>query len=208
MKTEIAANDDYSRLLIEVKVRVRSAQYAALKAVNKGLVDLYWDIGQMIVARQESEGWGKSIVKRLSSDLQTEFPGVGGFSTQNLWYMRQFYQEYHESPKLQPRVGETGWSHKLIVMGRCHDALEREFYLRLTRKFGGSKNILIHQIDNQSYEKALLGQTNFDRTLTPELRAQAKLAVKDAQSAARPIAVPGRNLAAVGVYVTRARNHQ
>jgi predicted nuclease of restriction endonuclease-like (RecB) superfamily len=101
----------------------------------------------MIVARQESEGWGKSIVKRLSSDLQTEFPGVGGFSTQNLWYMRQFYQEYRESPKLQPLVGEIGWSHKLIVMGRCHDALEREFYLRMTRKFGWSKNILIHQID-------------------------------------------------------------
>jgi predicted nuclease of restriction endonuclease-like (RecB) superfamily len=49
----------------------------------------------------------------------------------------------------------------------------------MTRKFGWSKNVLIHQIDNQSYEKSLLGQTNFDRALTPELRAQAKLAVKD-----------------------------
>ena len=39
--------------------------------------------------------------------------------------------------------------------------------------------MLIHQIEDQSYEKTLLGQTNFDRTLTPELRAQAKLAVKD-----------------------------
>jgi predicted nuclease of restriction endonuclease-like (RecB) superfamily len=49
----------------------------------------------------------------------------------------------------------------------------------MTRKFGWSKNVLIHQIDNQSYEKSLLGQTNFDQALTPELRAQAKLAVKD-----------------------------
>ena len=57
--------------------------------------------------------------------------------------------------------------------------MEREFYIRMTRKFGWSKNVLIHQIDNQSYEKSLLGQTNFDQTLTPELRAQAKLAVKD-----------------------------
>ena len=49
----------------------------------------------------------------------------------------------------------------------------------MTKKFGWSKNVLIHQIENQSYEKTLLGQTNFDRTVTPEPRAQAKLAVKD-----------------------------
>ena len=49
----------------------------------------------------------------------------------------------------------------------------------MTRKFGWSKNVLIHQIENQSYEKSLLGQTNFDQALTPELRAQGKLAVKD-----------------------------
>jgi Uncharacterized conserved protein len=39
--------------------------------------------------------------------------------------------------------------------------------------------VLIHQIANQSYEKSLLGQTNFDKTLPAELHAQAKLAVKD-----------------------------
>lgn len=140
---------------------------------------LYWDIGKMIVERQHAEGWGKGVVEQLAADLRSEFPGVGGFSVQNLWYMRQFYQEYHESPKLQPLVGEIGWSHNLVIMGRCKDPLEREFYIRMTRKFGWSKNVLIHQIDNQSYEKSLLGQTNFDQALTPELRAQAKLSVKD-----------------------------
>jgi predicted nuclease of restriction endonuclease-like (RecB) superfamily len=64
-------------------------------------------------------------------------------------------------------------------MERCSDPLEREFYIRMTGKFGWSKNVLVHQIENQSYEKSLLGQTNFDQALTPELRAQAKLAVKD-----------------------------
>jgi predicted nuclease of restriction endonuclease-like (RecB) superfamily len=49
----------------------------------------------------------------------------------------------------------------------------------MTKKFGWSKNVLIHQIENQSYEKTLLDQTNFDKTLTPAQRAQAKLAVKD-----------------------------
>jgi predicted nuclease of restriction endonuclease-like (RecB) superfamily len=170
---------DYGALLVAVKERVRAAQYQALKAVNKELVGLYWDIGRMIVGRQTDQSWGQAVVERLATDLRQEFPGIKGFSVQNLWYMRQFYLEYHENEKLQPLVGEIGWSHNLIVLQRCKDLLEREFYLRLTRKFGWSKNVLIHQIENQSYEKTLLGQTNFDRTLTPELRAQAKLAVKD-----------------------------
>jgi len=170
---------DYPGLLAEIKERVRSAQYEALKAVNKELVSLYWDIGRIIVERQETEGWGKSVVQRLSSDLRQEFPDVRGFSAQNLWYMRQFYSEYHNSERLQPLVGEIAWAHNLVIMSKCKDPLEREFYIRMARKFGWSKNVLSHQIDNQTYEKSLQGQTNFDQALTPELRAQAKLAVKD-----------------------------
>jgi predicted nuclease of restriction endonuclease-like (RecB) superfamily len=170
---------DYNQLLADVKERIRSAQYAALKAVNTELVGLYWDLGRMIVERQNQAGWGTSVVEQLSQDLRREFPGVAGFSVQNLWYMRQFHMEYREHEKLQPLVGEIAWAHNLAIMSKCKDSLEREFYLRMTRKFGWSKNVLIHQIDNQSYEKSLLGQTNFDQTLTPALRAQAKLAVKD-----------------------------
>ncbi len=178
-KNNLGKPGDYPRLLSEIKERIRTAQYEALKAVNKELVGLYWDIGRMIVERQDVEGWGKSVVERLSADLRREFPGVGGFSVQNLWYMRQFYSEYHGNERLQPLVGEIAWAHNLAIMSKCKDPLEREFYIRMTRKFGWSKNVLIHQIDNQSYEKSLLGQTNFDQALTPELRAQAKLAVKD-----------------------------
>ena len=171
--------EDYAHLLADVQGRVRAAQYAALKAVNKELVGLYWDIGRMIAERQKVEGWGKSVVEQLAKDLQAEFPGVRGYSAQNLWYMRQFFLEYHEDVKLQPLVGEISWAKNLVIMGRCKDPLEREFYIRMTRKFGWTKNVLIHQIENQSYEKSLLGQTNFDQALTPELRARAQLAVRD-----------------------------
>ncbi len=169
----------YATAFAEIKERIRRAQYAALKSVNKQLVGLYWDIGRIIVERQAAEGWGKSVVERLSTDLRQEFPGVGGFSVQNLWYMRQFYAEYHDHERLQPLVGEIAWAHNLAIMSKCKDPLEREFYLRMARKFGWSKNVLIHQIENQNYEKSLLDQTNFEKTLTPALRAQAKLAVRD-----------------------------
>jgi predicted nuclease of restriction endonuclease-like (RecB) superfamily len=171
--------DDYVTLLAEVKERVRAAQYEALKAVNRQLVGLYWDIGRLIVERLAGDTWGKEIVQRLSEDLQLEFPGIGGFSTGNLWRMRKFYEAYVSSEKLAPLVQQIAWSHNIVVLERCKDPLQREFYIRMTRKFGWSKNVLVHQIDNQSYEKSLLGQTNFDKALTPAQRAQAKLAVKD-----------------------------
>ena len=170
---------DYAALLVEIKARIQAAQYAALRAVNKELVGLYWDIGQLIVARQQTEGWGKAVVQKLATDLQASFPGTGGFSASNLWRMKGFFETYSDTTKLAPLVREIGWSHNLLILERCKDAQEREFYLRMTRKFGWSKNVLAHQIDNQSYEQSLLGQTNFDQALTPALRAQAKLAVKD-----------------------------
>ena len=115
-------------MLSEIKERIRSAQYDALRVVNRELVGLYWDIGQMIHKRQVHAQWGSAVVKKLSADLKADFPGIAGFSEQNLWYMRQFYLEYHANERLQPLVGEISWSKHLVVMAKCKDPLEREFY--------------------------------------------------------------------------------
>ena len=176
---KIMQNKEYTHLLESIKTRIRRAQYDALKAVNKELLALYWDIGKMIVERQEKEGWGKAVVETLADDLQKEFPGVQGFSARNIWYMRVFYITYRENTKLQPMVAEISWTKHLAILDRCEDDIEKEFYIRMTRKFGWTKNVLIHQIDNKSYEKTLLNQTNFDKALPDKIKNQAKLAVKD-----------------------------
>ena len=93
--------------------------------------------------------------------------------------MKLFYEEYVWNVKLAPLAREIGWTHNVIVMEKCKDDLEREFYIRMTRKFGWTKNVLIHQIEGQAYEHTLLNQTNFHKTVSPEMRNQAKLAVKD-----------------------------
>ncbi len=163
-------------LLAEVTERIRAAQYEALRAVNKELVALYWGIGRLIVERQRGDSWGKQIVERLAADLQMEFPGIKGFSASNLfWRARLFHEAYAPQAKLRTTGARIAWSHNLIIMERCKGPLEREFYLRMTRKFGWSKNVL--RPDQMT--KSFLGQTNFYCALTPELRAQAKLAVKD-----------------------------
>lgn len=169
----------YVELLGQIKQRIRSGQYEALRAVNRELIALYWDIGQLIVTRQAGEAWGRSVVKTLAQDLKRDFPSVTGFSASNLWRMKLFYETYQGSEKLAPLVREIGWSHNLVIMEKCKDELEREFYLRMTRKYGWTKNVLVHQVENQSYEKTLLNQTNFSETLPDTLQDQAKLAVRD-----------------------------
>ena len=172
-------HDVYFDYLSSVKEKIRSAQYEAMKQVNKNLLNLYWEIGKSIVEKQKEYGWGKSIVESLAKDLQLEFVGVQGFSARNLWYMRSFYELYADNVKLQPMVAEIGWTHNLLIMSRCKDNLEREFYIQMTKKYGWSKTVLIHQIEGKSYEKYLLNQTNFDQALPEKYQHQAKFAVKD-----------------------------
>ncbi len=171
--------NDYQKLLGEIKERIRSAQYEALRAVNKELVALYWDMGRIIAARQKVKSWGKSIVEKLATDLRQEYPGIHGFSARNIWYMRDFYLAYSKNEKLQPLVAEIAWTHNLIILNQCKDDLEREFYIRMAKKMGWTKAVLIHQIENQSYEKTLTSKTNFSKTVPEKIRNQAKLAVKD-----------------------------
>ena len=100
------------QFIVAIKNKVRKAQYEALKVVNVHLIKLYWEIGQSI-AEKQSENWGKSIVTRLSAELQAEFPGIAGFSATNLWLMAQFYTEYNADINLQPLVGEIIVAHSL-----------------------------------------------------------------------------------------------
>ncbi len=164
--------------IAEIKEKVRQAQYDALKIVNVHLINLYWEIGKSISEKQ-TESWGKAIVPTLSKELQKEFPGVGGFSTTNLWLMAQFYNEYKGDENLQPLAGEISWTKHTVILSKCKDKLERKFYILSTKKYGWTKNVLIHQIENKTYEKYLINQTNFEQTLPASIKNQAYLAVKD-----------------------------
>ncbi|HPI20858.1 MAG TPA: PDDEXK nuclease domain-containing protein [Candidatus Kapabacteria bacterium] len=172
-------SEEYKNFFLEVKKKIRDAQYEALKVVNTHLINLYWDLGKMIVEKQSSYSWGKSIVENLSKDLQLEFPDIRGFSARNLWNMKVFYEEYHSIEILQPLVAEISWAKHLVIMNKCKEVQEKRFYILSTKKFGWTKDVLIHQIENKSYEKYLLNQTNFDLTVSEKIKEQAKLAVKD-----------------------------
>lgn len=171
--------EEYGLFLTEITSRIRSAQYEAMKAVNKEMIALYWEVGKRISEQQKTLGWGKAVVETLSKDIQKEFPGIQGFGSRNMWYMAQFYTEYGADEILQPLVAEISWSKHLVIMTKCKDTRQRQFYILATRKFGWSKDALIHKIEWQAYEKYLLGQTNFEVTLPETVKNQAVLALQD-----------------------------
>ena len=82
---------EYIGFLNEIKSRIASARAQASRSVNKELLKLYWDIGRIIITRQEKYGWGQSVVEKLAIDLTAGLNGSEGFSVQNLWRMRLLY---------------------------------------------------------------------------------------------------------------------
>lgn len=124
----LSNNVGFSDFVIEIKQKILLAQYAALKAVNKELITLYWEIGKSIVEKQDSLGWGKSVVKNLADELQKEFVGIKDFSERNLWNMKNFYIEYKEKAKLQTLSAEIGWSHNVVIFQKCKEEKLLSFF--------------------------------------------------------------------------------
>ena len=91
---------NYQNTLEEIKGKIYQAKNRAMQKVNKELVSLYWEIGKTITEKTKKEGWGKSTVQQLAKDLDIEFPGIRGFSVQNIWKMKSFYCEYRGKEKL------------------------------------------------------------------------------------------------------------
>jgi predicted nuclease of restriction endonuclease-like (RecB) superfamily len=182
----------YAALLDELKARIRAAQVKAALSVNRELILLYWDIGKSIVERQRKEGWGRSVVERLARDLQAEFPGISGFSPQNMWYMRAFYLAWTvevanlqqpvgelDGENLPQAVGEIPWGHNVQLLSKLNDPSKRFWYAQKTIEHGWSRAVLVHQIESSLYERQGKAVTNFDRALPPPQSDLARQALKD-----------------------------
>jgi predicted nuclease of restriction endonuclease-like (RecB) superfamily len=138
-----------TRLIAEAKQR-------AYQAVNHELVTLYWNIGEYLHTQVSAKAWGKAVVKQLAEFIALTEPNVKGFSAQNLWRMKQFYETYKDEPKLAALWREIPWSHQKLILP-CKTAQEREFYLRLTLKERLSSRELERQINASYYERVMLG---------------------------------------------------
>jgi len=108
---------DYVETLAEIKRRVQKERLRTVLAANSAMVRLYWDIGRMILERQERAGWGGKVIDRLAADLREAFPDMKGFSPRNLLFMRGFAEACPDWEKVKQLVSQLGDA-------ACRDATE------------------------------------------------------------------------------------
>jgi predicted nuclease of restriction endonuclease-like (RecB) superfamily len=95
-------------------------------------------------------------VLEFSIFVQSRLLGIKGFSPQNIWRMKQFYETYAENPKLSTLSREISWSNNVLIMMAAKNDDEREFYLLLSKKNNYSARELERQIDSALFERTMI----------------------------------------------------
>ncbi len=152
---------------------IKQSKQRAFASVNTELINLYWNVGEYISKKTESDGWGKGTVEALSYYIQKEMIGARGFSSQNLWRMKQFYEVYSAFPILSSLLRELTWTNNIIILSKTKSIEEKEFYLNLAIKEKYTTRELERQINSSVYERFLLSQQKLS-TVLQELRKPAE----------------------------------
>jgi len=130
MRKIVTESKGYSELFQGIVTVIKLSRIEAASSANEIIGEMYFNIGKMITEKQDAYGWGKSIVEKLSVDLSNLLDGREGYSPQNLWYMRQFYQEYKDYPELHKLTLSVPWGQNILVFSKIKDINEREYYLK------------------------------------------------------------------------------
>ena len=171
--------DWYTELLGSVRAHVSQGRRRAVAAVTQELVLTYWHVGQEILNRQTYEGYGTSVINRLSADLKRAFPDATGFSPRNLRYMRAFAAAWPNAEIVQRSVAHLPWGHQVVLLDKLDEPKTRLWYAAQATDEGWSRNVLAHQIDTRLHERSGRAVTNFTATLPPEQSDLAQQATKD-----------------------------
>ncbi|MDO8520154.1 MAG: PDDEXK nuclease domain-containing protein [Deltaproteobacteria bacterium] len=170
---------DYVNVLNDIKKKIAKTRIHAALAANSHMVLLYWDIGQVILHRQQQEGWGAKTIDRLSQDLRDSFPDMSGFSPRNLKYMRAFATAWPDSKIVQRTVAQLPWRSNLALLDRLSDPKTRLWYAQKTIENGWSRDILALQIDGNLHQRQGKALNNFKKTLPPSDSDMAAQIFKD-----------------------------
>jgi len=171
--------DGYDDWLSDLKGRIHRAQQSAALAVNRELIQLYWQIGKDILARQAAQGWGAKVIERLAHDLRKAFPDMKGFSRTNLLYMRSFAEAWPDPQIVQQAVGQIPWGHNIVLLTKLKNSDERLAYAQKTLENGWSRNVLTMQIETGLLKRQGAALNNFEEQLPQAQSDLARESLKD-----------------------------
>ena len=159
--------EGYTDFVTLVKERIANERIKTVLSANAALIVLYWEIGNWILERQQSEGWGTKVIDRISYDLKGAFPEMQGFSPRNLKYIRKFAEAWPDLELVQRCVALIPWRSNITLLDKLSDKDTRLWYARKTIELGLGKDMLVHQIENQLHKRQGAAITNFEVAFPP-----------------------------------------
>lgn len=157
---------NYQEDFAQIYSMIAEAQSKAWQQVNKTLIQLYWNIGQYISEKVESQRWGKGIVEKMAQYIASKNPSVTGFSARNIWRMKQFFETYREHEKLSALLTELSWTNHLHILSKTKTIEEKWFYLELAANNRYPEREFARVIDSGTYERTKLADLKLSAVLT------------------------------------------
>ncbi len=171
----ITLSKEYTSFIEFVKNQIHQRKLSIVVSANREMILLYWEIGNEILNRQSKYGWGAKIIDKISFDLQKTFPNMSGFSPRNLKYMQKFAREWNNKEIVQRTVAQIPWRTNIALLDKLQEEQERLWYAEQIIKNGLSKDVLVHWIEMQAYQRQGKSINNFPESLPP---VQSDLAIQ------------------------------
>jgi len=171
-------NSEYFDVLQDIKSKIKTAQHKAVLGVNKEMIILYWNIGNVIIKNSK---WGNKFIDSLAKDIKMALPNMTGYSTRNLKYMKKFTQEFPNFEFVQTVSAQLTWTHNITLLDKVKSTEQLEWYAINAVKNGWTYNVLALQISTNLYERQELVEkiNNFENVLALPQSELAEQTMKD-----------------------------
>jgi predicted nuclease of restriction endonuclease-like (RecB) superfamily len=174
---------NYQDVVAGLKEKIRTARLKVAVTANNELLKIFWEIGATIISEQKREKWGAKVVDRLAADLKMEFPDFKGLSVRNLKYMKAFAEAWpdfgivqvrpaqldatdnQQNTIMQAPLAQLTWYHHTTLLDKIKDHEKRLFYIQKAVENGWSRDIMVHQIETNLFERTGKAISNFKQTL-------------------------------------------
>jgi hypothetical protein len=145
-------------LVTDLRQMILSAREQVARAVDSGLVLLYWSIGHRIrkdILKDKRAEYGQEIVSAVGRQLTAEFGR--GFARTNLFNMTRFAEEFPDPKIVHALSGQLSWTHfrRIIYLD---DPLKRDFYAEMCRIEKWNTRTLHQKIQSMLYERTALSK--------------------------------------------------
>lgn len=152
--SEIFSNAEYRSWFAELKQQIQTARQKAALALNASLIEVYWELGKNIVAKEKEASWGSAFIDTLSRDLGRAFPDMRGFSRRNLYAIRQWHLFYAVESTIVPQaVAQIPWGHNRLIISKVKNTEEALWYAQATIENGWSRDVLELKIEKNEYQR-------------------------------------------------------